>query len=66
MTSGVWVVVLTFVVFILTILPFLNGKFECLLFLLWGANGWGSDGLGGNLQTHCIKHKNTRFNCTTQ
>ena len=50
MASGAWVVVLTFVVFILTILPVLKGRFECLVFSLWEANGWGSAGLGGNVQ----------------
>ena len=50
MASGVWVVVLTFVVFILTILPVLNGKFMCLVFSLWVENEWGSAGLCGNLQ----------------
>ena len=36
MASGVWVVVLTLVVFILTILPVLNGKFMCLVFFTVG------------------------------
>ena len=47
MASGVWVEILTFVACILTILPVLSCKFECLVFSLLEANGWGSAGLGG-------------------